>query len=161
MFDERTHWAGQRLNKKDGPSHDFATLCNEYGLYLKRQNKAQEAMRLFMRAVEMWSRVWGPEHLLVANAQLNLCTVCYSVGSLQQVSEDALCPCRPNVLLVLLYPALARTNGAKQAEVHRCQAQGARGCKNVSMRRRTTLPCKRWRYVRKRSDRTILYMQRR
>ena len=44
-------------------------------------------MRLFMRAVEMWSRVWGPDHLLVANAQVNLCTVCYSAGSLQQVSR--------------------------------------------------------------------------
>ena len=72
-------------------------------------------MRLFMRAVEMWSRVWGAEHLLVANAQLNLCTVCYTVGSLQQVRGDDRCP-------VLLRPALSRTHGTKPAEEHMCQA---------------------------------------
>ena len=66
-------------------------LCNEYGLYLKRQNKAQEALNRFMRAVDQWSRLpeVGGEHLLVANAKLNLCTVCYSLNQLDQAHQFA------------------------------------------------------------------------
>jgi len=81
--------AGTRLGKSGGPSNEFGTVNNEYGLHLKRQNKPQEAMKHFIRAVDIWSRFWGPDHLMVANAQLNLCTVCYSVGSLSQAEEFA------------------------------------------------------------------------
>ena len=81
--------AGTRLGKSGGPSNEFGVVNNEYGLHLKWQNRPQEAMKPFIRAVDIWSRFWGPDHLMVANAQLNLCTVCYSVGSLSQAEEFA------------------------------------------------------------------------
>jgi len=81
--------AGQRLGKKEGPTPEFATLCNEYGLHLKRKNKGQEAMTLFLRAVKIWGQLLGADHLLVANAQLNLCTVCYALGNLQEAHNFA------------------------------------------------------------------------
>jgi len=88
MF-ERAVQIRQRLGKSTGPSLEFAVLCNDYGLYQKRQGKHAEAVRLFMRAVDIWSRHNGPEHLTVANANLNLCTACYAMGHLQQAKEHA------------------------------------------------------------------------
>merc|ERR550514_524639 len=83
-------------------------------------------MRLFIRAQDIWTRVWGQNHLMVANALLNLCTVCYAVGSLQQaydyaeqakeIRRDAVGPNHPlyaEALVNLAAVELARDRGGR------------------------------------------------
>ena len=86
---ERALQIRTRLGANQGPSVELATLCNDYGLYQKRVGRFAESLRLFLRASDVWTRVLGPEHMSVSNANLNLCTASYAMGNLQQAEEYA------------------------------------------------------------------------
>ena len=82
---------GMTSEDREINSKEFAMLNNEFGLYLKRQNEAKEAEKQFSSAIDRWSKLpdIGPDHLLVANAKLNLCTVCYATNQMQKAQHFA------------------------------------------------------------------------
>ena len=86
---ERALQIRSRLGSSQGPTAEMASLCNDYGLYQKRDGKHAESLRQFLRAADLWTRIYGAEHLCVANANLNLCTASYAIGNLQQAEEYA------------------------------------------------------------------------
>eukprot|EP00960_Hanusia_phi_P069414 767086-Hanusia_phi.AAC.4 len=86
---ERALQTRSRLCKKTGPDTKLATLHNDWGLHLKREDRHNEAIKNFMRASEIWTRKLGASHLLVSTANLNVSTTCYAMGNMQTASEHA------------------------------------------------------------------------